>query len=168
MSRPPQFVPGGSQVCPITLLPIIIFFTPGTNEHPLQAWLKDPVEVQAECVEPQRVVLHPGGHEQDNHLLINQPDDLRKQMESNQWSLQRKNIVKIYILVLELNRLILCSIICCIDFWAAVQEAGLDASLKFFVFFAQMLCVCVCVCVRACVRVCVCVLPHRGKLPQTI
>ena len=48
----------------------MIFIPPGTHKYPIQACLKDSVEVKAERVEPQRVVLHPGGHDQDNHLLI--------------------------------------------------------------------------------------------------
>ena len=66
----------------VTLLPKMTFLTPGTHEHPLQARLKDSVEVKAEHVEPQRAVLHPGGHDQDNHLLINQLDDRKRQGES--------------------------------------------------------------------------------------
>ena len=103
MSRPPQFVPGGSQVShnhfssPLHTLFLIIarllhkmiFIPPGTNKYPIQAWPKDSVEVKAERVEPQRVVLHPGGHDQDDHLLIAQLDGSKGHGKSNQWSLER-------------------------------------------------------------------------------
>ena len=67
----------------------MIFNPPGTHKYTIQAWLKDSVEVKAERVEPQRVVLHPGGHDQDYHLLIAQLDASKRHGKSNQWSRER-------------------------------------------------------------------------------
>ena len=77
----------------VRLLHKMIFNPPGTHKYTIQAWLKDSVEVKAERVEPQRVVLHPGGHDQDDHLLINQLEEAREVLPMK----SKKKIVNIFL-----------------------------------------------------------------------